>query len=195
MRLFGYPITEPFWEQGLLVQYTERARFEYHPDKAGTPWAVLLGRLGAVIWEERRYAYTAQGTDAQLASELLQRLNEARQRQGLGPLQRDAVLDALAYFRSSDMAERQYFSHTAPDGTTVFTYLPLLGVNWRAAGETLQRNNYPTREAAKEAARALLASPSHRAILLDGRFTHVGVVCVTDRSGMHYFTVVVMQTP
>ncbi|HEX6606550.1 MAG TPA: PQQ-binding-like beta-propeller repeat protein, partial [Chloroflexia bacterium] len=54
---FGYPLTEPFTEtvtigpgEGpthfYLVQYFERARFEYHPENAGTPSAVLLGLLG-----------------------------------------------------------------------------------------------------------------------------------------------------
>jgi len=28
------------------VQYFERARFEYHPENAGTPYVVLLGLLG-----------------------------------------------------------------------------------------------------------------------------------------------------
>jgi hypothetical protein len=28
------------------VQYFERARFEYHPENEGTPYNVLLGRLG-----------------------------------------------------------------------------------------------------------------------------------------------------
>ncbi|MGI8587227.1 MAG: PQQ-binding-like beta-propeller repeat protein [Chloroflexia bacterium] len=53
---FGYPLTEPFTEtvgeaegggtRDYLVQYFERARFEYHPENAGTAYAVLLGLLG-----------------------------------------------------------------------------------------------------------------------------------------------------
>jgi hypothetical protein len=31
----------------MTVQYFERARFEWHPDLSGTPYEVLLGRLGA----------------------------------------------------------------------------------------------------------------------------------------------------
>ncbi len=50
---FGYPISQPFTEvskddgKSYLVQYFERQRFEYHPENAGTSYAVLLGRLGA----------------------------------------------------------------------------------------------------------------------------------------------------
>lgn len=53
LRIFGYPISEEFSElnpdtgQIYTVQYFERARFEYHPENAGTPYEVLLGRLGA----------------------------------------------------------------------------------------------------------------------------------------------------
>jgi hypothetical protein len=52
LELFGFPITEPFEELNLAdgrrytVQYFERERFEYHPEKAGTPYEVLLGLLG-----------------------------------------------------------------------------------------------------------------------------------------------------
>jgi spore germination protein YaaH len=49
---FGYPISEPVLEtsqtdgQTYLVQYMERARFEYHPEFKGTAAEVLLGLLG-----------------------------------------------------------------------------------------------------------------------------------------------------
>jgi hypothetical protein len=49
---FGFPLTEPFSEKSVddgktyTVQYFERARFEHHPEKAGTPYEVLLGFLG-----------------------------------------------------------------------------------------------------------------------------------------------------
>ena len=48
---YGYPISDPLTEQGAegkpyLVQYTERARLEYHPENRGGPYEVLLGLLG-----------------------------------------------------------------------------------------------------------------------------------------------------
>jgi hypothetical protein len=33
--------------QGYAVQYFERQRFEYHPENSSTPYAVLIGRMGA----------------------------------------------------------------------------------------------------------------------------------------------------
>lgn len=55
LPVFGLPITEAFEEENFdtgetyLVQYFERQRFEHHPENAGTPYEVLLGRLGAQI--------------------------------------------------------------------------------------------------------------------------------------------------
>jgi hypothetical protein len=49
---FGYPISEEYQEVSLTdgktytTQYFERARFEEHPENAGTPYEVLQGLLG-----------------------------------------------------------------------------------------------------------------------------------------------------
>jgi hypothetical protein len=59
LMTFGYPITEEFLEenpedgQTYVVQYFERARFEYHPEYAGTHSEVLLGLLGNEMLRER----------------------------------------------------------------------------------------------------------------------------------------------
>lgn len=47
LAIFGYALTEEFDWFGMRVQYFERARFEYHPELAGTPYEVLLTRIGA----------------------------------------------------------------------------------------------------------------------------------------------------
>jgi len=52
LPIFGYPLTKEFSEinpdlgKPFTVQYFERQRFEYHPELAGTPYEVQLGRLG-----------------------------------------------------------------------------------------------------------------------------------------------------
>jgi hypothetical protein len=48
LAIFGYPISEEFVEQGVLVQYFERARFEYHPEHVGAEVQIsMLGRTYA----------------------------------------------------------------------------------------------------------------------------------------------------
>jgi len=59
LAIFGYPISEEFGETNLadghfyVVQYFERARFEYHPEHKGTPYEVELGLLGSPAIAER----------------------------------------------------------------------------------------------------------------------------------------------
>ncbi len=52
LALFGYPLTEVYRDtvegQQLLVQWFERARFEWHPNNPNL-YKVLLGRLGAEV--------------------------------------------------------------------------------------------------------------------------------------------------
>lgn len=52
LALYGYPISEAFTENGTVVQYFERARFEWHPGAAPDRYDVLLGRLGAEVLAE-----------------------------------------------------------------------------------------------------------------------------------------------
>lgn len=47
---FGYPLTEEVFEDGLTVQWFERARFEYHPEHAGSAAEVQLSQLGRILW-------------------------------------------------------------------------------------------------------------------------------------------------
>ena len=53
LERFGYPISEPMQESveqwAGTVQYFERRRMEHHTELAGTPFEVLLGRLGAEV--------------------------------------------------------------------------------------------------------------------------------------------------
>jgi sugar lactone lactonase YvrE len=52
LERFGYPISEEHYEVDpetgklFIMQWFERARFEYHPENNGTPYVILLGLLG-----------------------------------------------------------------------------------------------------------------------------------------------------
>jgi minor extracellular serine protease Vpr len=58
LALFGMPLGEPRQETNedgatVMVQWFERARFEYHPENAA-PYDVLLGRLGSALYGQAR---------------------------------------------------------------------------------------------------------------------------------------------
>ncbi len=56
LSIYGFPVSEEFQENGLTVQYFERARFEYHPENGGTPNEVQLGLLGNLLTGGRKEA-------------------------------------------------------------------------------------------------------------------------------------------
>jgi uncharacterized protein YkwD len=51
IEAFGLPITEPYSENGLTIQWFERARFERHLKHKDTPHEVQLGQLGREVRE------------------------------------------------------------------------------------------------------------------------------------------------
>ncbi len=59
--ILGQPLTEALDEDGLVVQYLERARLEWHPDISSNPrQQVLLTRLGSVLAEARGLTFERQ---------------------------------------------------------------------------------------------------------------------------------------
>ena len=147
--------------------------------------ALALGSVQAPV-AVAQPAYQPPDGDAQQALALL---IHARRAAGLADPQLDLLLVDLASQRSADMANRGYFGHVTPEGTMVFDLLVASGTPWLYASETLQRNNYPAEQSADEAVRSLLASPPHRAIIMDPQYTAVGIGHAVDAQGMHYYTV------
>jgi len=61
LALFGFPISEPYVDHGMTIQYFERARFESHPGKAPERADVLLGLIGAEQLRLRSLTTVATG--------------------------------------------------------------------------------------------------------------------------------------
>jgi uncharacterized protein YkwD len=221
LELFGYPISEVITQDGMQVQWFERARFEYHPDLAPSGKAVQLTRLGNLMYE-RRYksasevlpsaapapaaapaAAPAQAAPAQPAAPahqmsavetaIVDEINRLRREAGLSPVQPAGDLASLSRSRSVDMAARNYFSHTTPEGKGFLAMLKELGIGYKFAGEILAKNSYADDSAPGTAIVTWLNSPGHKAIIYDGRFTHAGAGHAKAADGMHYFTVIFVQ--
>ena len=108
---------------------------------------------------------------------LWQLLNGARTNNGMAPVQQHGTLVGIARWRSSDMLNRDYFSHTILGcGCLVYTQYDANGLAYDWAGENIAWNSglddaySPVRVHEK-----FMASPGHRANVLDARFTHGGV--------------------
>ncbi|HEX3722653.1 MAG TPA: Ig-like domain-containing protein [Nitrolancea sp.] len=69
LEIFGFPITEPFQENGVTVQYFERARFESHPGVDPSHFNVLLGLVGNEVTAGRESEAPFVATTANPASD------------------------------------------------------------------------------------------------------------------------------
>lgn len=108
------------------------------------------------------------------AERLLESTNEERVKNGLQPLSHNPNLEQAAILKAHDMLNRQYWSHSAPDGTAPWMFLDKAGYSYVAAGENLARD-FNSSEATVA---AWMASPEHRANLLDEDFKDVGFAVV-----------------
>ncbi|MCL4240348.1 MAG: hypothetical protein KJ048_03250 [Dehalococcoidia bacterium] len=126
---------------------------------------------------------------ADKAAGLLDAMNAARIAEGLPALERDQALEDVAYARARNLVVNGYFDHYAPDGQSAFSELAARGVTYGLAGENLARNNYPEPRTVAAAVDGLMASPGHRANILEERFSRVGVAAVRDGRMWLYVTV------
>ena len=104
-------------------------------------------------------------------------VNAARQDAGLSELELDADLCAAAQARAQEIA--QSFSHTRPDGSSCFTILEEFGVSYRAAGENIAMGQ----RTPEEVMDGWMNSSGHRANILNGTFTSIGVGYYVDGAG------------
>jgi len=72
-------------------------------------------------------------------------VNDQRQRNGLGALQLDQKLSAVARAHSEDMAKSGYFDHSDRAGRSAFQRVALAGIVCHIIGENLFQNNLYTR--------------------------------------------------
>ncbi|MEM6501059.1 MAG: CAP domain-containing protein [Cyanobacteria bacterium P01_C01_bin.89] len=102
--------------------------------------------------------------------EVVTLVNEARARSGLAPLVYDPLLGGLAESHSEDMLQRDFFSHTSPDGVSFSDRVQQAAIPGPAAENI--GVGYATPQAAVT---GWLNSSGHRANILNPSFTKIGV--------------------
>ena len=98
----------------------------------------------------------------------------------LPPLSENLVLDDIAEARLSDMFQKQYFAHVAPDGGSAETVAKSAGYDYIMLGENLALGNYAGDEGVVE---AWMNSPGHRANILNSHYTELGVAAGEGKFG------------
>jgi uncharacterized protein YkwD len=109
--------------------------------------------------------------------ELARLINSRRESIGCPELRWDDRAAALAGEHSRDMVERNFFSHTNPDGKDPFDRMRQAGIGFNRAGENMVLGV----ETGREVYQIWLHSPGHRNNMLDCRFTRQGIGRAGDR--------------
>lgn len=130
------------------------------------------------------------GSEAQLIT--LQ--NQARASGGLAPLTLDADLRIIARWRSRDMIDRGYFSHSIPDaGRDVFWYMTnQYGYCFKIAGENIGWVQWPGASEAdvtNQVFQSFMNSAGHRANIMGKSWDVVAVGAYQGADGKYMWTV------
>jgi len=96
-----------------------------------------------------------------------QRIQNAR-----APLYDSVKLDASAKIKADDILANQYFEHVSPDGKSVSDLVNAQGYAYVKVGENLALGGF-TDDA--DVVTAWMNSPGHRANILDGTYTEIGI--------------------
>lgn len=114
-------------------------------------------------------------------AEVIRLVNEIRQENGLKALKANWELSRVARYKSQDMLDHKYFSHTSPTYGSPFQMIQSFGLSYRTAGENIAKG-YSTPQAVVN---GWMNSSGHRANILNASYTQIGVGYV--KSG-HYWT-------
>jgi uncharacterized protein YkwD len=103
-------------------------------------------------------------------ADMLQMINEERQKHGLKPLQADQEMLPVARAHSQDMFVKGYFAHDNLEGKDPFDRMRAANIRFRTAGE-----NLALAQTVEIAHVNLMNSPGHRANILNPSFGRVGI--------------------
>lgn len=119
--------------------------------------------------------------------------NDERDDVDVQPLSRNSALDAAAQLKAEHMAENSYFAHFAPDGTSPWFWFDEADYTYAHAGENLAIHFTDSAEVVE----AWMDSPTHRANIVDSKFTEIGVGTARGRYNGHrtVFVVQLFGTP
>jgi uncharacterized protein YkwD len=112
--------------------------------------------------------------------------NNERAAAGLPALSVSGALEQAAAGHSSYQASRNRMTHTGSGGSSAGNRITAAGYRFRTWGENVAAG-YPN---CSEVMRGWMNSSGHRANILNGAFTQIGVAAATSSNGTIYWTMV-----
>lgn len=181
-------------ERGLLRQKQSKTRFL----STGGWWLMQKNRtlpriaVGVLVFFLPLFAIAGVGCTPQqvMEAQLGGGLNQLRTEVGLPQIPVDPALAKVARLRAQDMAQKDYFSHQAPDGCDFRCLMNMNGVATAWAGEVIAWNDAPLQESAAMTINLWRNSPTHYGIITGCQFTRMGTGAAIARDGRVYHVAV-----
>ena len=161
--------------------------FEFYKVSKGDTFWFIAKRYGLDYKELMRLNPTVVPTNMQIGSSIKLKpsapsassfeeqvvvlVNQERKKAGLAPLTHRADIKNVAEKKAMDMINSNYFSHTSPNYGSPFDMLKAFGVSYRTAGENIAKGQ----KSPQEVMNAWMNSSGHRANILNGSYTSIGV--------------------
>lgn len=178
--------------------YASAANYDTHVVKSGdTMWKIAVKyQVGVqeiidanpqitnpnLIYPNQKLNIPIQDTSTE--QEILKLVNAERSKAGVKPLALNWELSRVAKFKSEDMRDNNYFSHTSPTYGSPFNMIKNFGISYSAAGENIAAGQ----KTADEVMKAWMNSSGHKANILNANYTQLGVGKATGGSYGTYWT-------
>lgn len=126
----------------------------------------------ALIYPGQQITIPTQDTSvSNYEEEVVRLVNVERAKNGLSALETDWQLSRVARYKSQDMKDKNYFSHTSPTYGTPFQMMKSFGISYRYAGENIAKGQ----RTPQEVVTAWMNSSGHRANILNANYKKIGV--------------------
>jgi uncharacterized YkwD family protein/spore coat assembly protein SafA len=119
-----------------------------------------------------------------IENQVIQLTNQERAKYGLKPLAANWELSRVARYKSADMRDKNYFSHTSPTYGSPFDMMKNFGITYRSAGENIAAGQTTPQQVVQ----AWMNSQGHRENILSSSYTQIGVGYAKGGSQRYYWT-------
>ncbi|WP_100372851.1 SafA/ExsA family spore coat assembly protein [Bacillus sp. FJAT-45037] len=137
-----------------------------------------------MIYPGQRLNIPSASSYLSMEEEVVSLVNTERAKHGLQPLQSNWELSRVARYKSEDMRDKNYFSHTSPTYGSPHQMIRNFGISYRASGENIAAGQ----TSAQAVFNAWMNSKGHRENILSSNYTQIGVGYAKGGSYGHYWT-------
>lgn len=137
-----------------------------------------------MIYPDQKLEISASKSIKSLEDEVVKLVNAERSKRGLQTLKSNWEIARVARYKSQDMINKKYFSHTSPTFGSPFRMMESFEIKFSSAGENIAcGQNTPA-----QVMKSWMDSPGHKANILSATYTTIGVGLAKNSSGVCYWT-------